>query len=175
MHRKDFGVTYKQKEINRHRPKWVEKYRHIGFWSCIPWIIERSYLYTVISICWSSSVCRSLWENMRQIPKAPLLFCFYVHFLHRALTEIKRHWHNSCTKFVRCLCVISIGSPLWFKTEIFPTLQCNQLPHPTWFESNRDTTVSYRTEPLHPFISYYSVVLLVVNMQISNSIGNKCI
>ncbi len=45
--------------------------------------------------------------------------------------------------------VISIGLPSWFKTEIFPTLQRNQLPHPPRIENvpNRDTSVSYRTEP----------------------------
>ncbi len=33
---------------------------------------------------------------------------------------------------IRCLhvaCVISIGSPSWFKTEIFPVLRHNRKPH----------------------------------------------
>ncbi len=32
----------------------------------------------------------------------------------------------------RVFCLISIGSPSWFKTEIFPTLRRNQLPRPPY-------------------------------------------
>ncbi len=52
----------------------------------------------------------------------------------------------------RMRCVISIGSPSWFKTEIFPTLRRNQLARPPYRKrtkpwnhcvvSNRDVTVA---------------------------------
>ncbi len=57
-------------------------------------------------------------------------------------------------------CVISIGLPSWFKTEIFPTLRRNQLPRPPISKTYRTVTPLCRIEPnrelcepLHPYIS----------------------
>ncbi len=47
--------------------------------------------------------------------------------------------------------VISIGLPSWFKTEIFPTLQRNQLPRPPVSKTYRTVTPVCRIEPNREF------------------------
>ncbi len=50
-----------------------------------------------------------------------------------------------------CACVISTGSPSWFKTEIFPTSRCNQLPRPPVSKTYRTMTPLCRIEPNREF------------------------
>ncbi len=65
---------------------------------------------------------------------------------------------------VQTLCLlISIGSPSWFKTEVFPTLRHNQLPRPLYrkhTEPWHHCVVSNRTVN---FVNRYTLILLAWN------------
>ncbi len=67
---------------------------------------------------------------------------FYVHFLHSELTEIKTFTGITLAQSLHVAYVICSGSPSWFETEILQ--HCENVP-------NRDTPVSYQTEPNHEF------------------------
>ncbi len=79
------------------------------------------------------SLC--LWENKRrQMPKAPS-FRFYFHFLLivklmiKMFTSINPALSFQCANPGENACLCDIGSPSWYKTEIFPALRRNHLPH----------------------------------------------
>ncbi len=82
---------------------------------------------------------------LRQMPKAspviPFLLSLSVGY--SELTEIKMFTGITLAQSLHVGCVISIGLPSWFKTEIFPTSPSPRIEN----VPNRDTTVSYRTEP----------------------------
>ncbi len=121
--------------------------------------MKTAIVYT--SICWSRFVSRYLWENMRrQMPKAPS-FRFYFHFLLIVKWLIKMFTSinlaqslHVCKPLVQtCACVISIGSPSWLETEIFPTLRRNQLPCPPYRK---------HTEPWHHCVPKREFIIIII-------------
>ncbi len=92
----------------------------------------------------SERICGVRCRKLHHYSVIPFLLSLSVYI---ALTKIKMFTGINLvlslvlTLVQRPACVISIGSPSWFKTEIFPKLRCNQK------HTDRDTNVSYRTEP----------------------------
>ncbi len=86
-----------------------------------------------LSLVVSERICGVRCRKLRHYSIIPFLLSLSVY---SELTAIKtftginlaQRLHKTLVQTRACL--ISIGSPSWFKTEIFPTLRRNQLPRP---------------------------------------------
>ncbi len=122
--------------------------------------------YIVISICWSRFASLCLWE------KDPSLLFLLSLSVYGEMTEIKMFTDiNLAFSLVQTRSsVISIDSPSWFKTEIFPTL-----PPPPYLNRNHDCTVLYRTElwivwtvtPLVNTVEMYTIIVFIYSFCIT--------
>ncbi len=59
-------------------------------------------------------------------------FLLILKWLIKMFTSINRALSLQCANPGANTCLCDIGSPSWFKTEIFPTLRRNHLPHPPY-------------------------------------------
>ncbi len=113
-----------------------------------------------LSACWSrfvslvsERICGVRCQKLRHYSVIPFLLSLSVY---SELTAIKtftginlgQSLHVLQTLVQTRACLISISSPSWFKTEYFQHCDVTNCPAPR-IENipNRDTTVSYRTEP----------------------------